>query len=283
MKDYEFLDAVGGIESRFVEKATNRQTKHSPWKYVVSVAACFVLLVGIYYAYPKLAPPPTLTPDPSGTTERTDEPDTYPELAPGVSFNLPDNHEKLNGKQMISGYGESVKNGDIAVNNGGTLYLGQGYQPVCGFNYGAGLYSRVRKAFWFLVKAVAVWCISVTVLVELLTPQVVGLFPDAEEKVRELAVTILRLQCATLVLNAFIVPSNMSQQTMGMMIPASTLAMARQGLFMIPLALILPRLFGLTGLELAQPLGDVLTMILAIILQSRVLRMLRQPDRRPEA
>ena len=133
------------------------------------------------------------------------------------------------------------------------------------------------------MKAVAVWCISVTVLVELLTPQVVGLFPDAEEKVRELAVTILRLQCATLVLNAFIVPSNMSQQTMGMMIPASTLAMARQGLFMIPLALILPRLFGLTGLELAQPLGDVLTMILAIILQSRVLRLLRQPDRRPEA
>ncbi len=122
MKDYEFLDAVGGIESRFVEKATNRQTKHSPWKYVVSVAACFVLLVGIYYAYPKLAPPPTLTPDPSGTTERTDEPDTYPELAPGVSFNLPDNHEKLNGKQMISGYGESVINGDIAVNNGGTFF-----------------------------------------------------------------------------------------------------------------------------------------------------------------
>ena len=167
--------------------------------------------------------------------------------------------------------------------NNVVIGLGQGYQPVCGFNYGAGLYSRVRKAFWFLVKAVAVWCISVTVLVELLTPQVVGLFPDAEEKVRELAVTILRLQCATLVLNAFIVPSNMSQQTMGMMIPASTLAMARQGLFMIPLALILPRLFGLTGLELAQPLGDVLTMILAIILQSRVLRMLRQPDRRPEA
>ena len=163
--------------------------------------------------------------------------------------------------------------------NNVVIGLGQGYQPVCGFNYGTGLYSRVRKAFWFLVKAVALWCIVVTVLVELFTPQVIGLFPDAEPKVRELAVTILRLQCATLILNAFIVPSNMSQQTMGMMVPASVLAMARQGIFMMPLALLLPLLFGLTGLELAQPMGDVLTMILAIILQRRVLRLLRQPDR----
>ena len=167
--------------------------------------------------------------------------------------------------------------------NNVVIGLGQGYQPVCGFNYGAGLYSRVRKAFWFLVKAVAIWCIVVTAFVEIFTPQVVGMFPDAEAKVRELAVTILRLQCATLILNAFIVPSNMSQQTMGMMVPASVLAMARQGVFMIPLALLLPLLFGLKGLEFAQPVGDALTMILAVILQSRVLRLLSQPDRRPGA
>ncbi|MBQ2203697.1 MAG: MATE family efflux transporter [Oscillospiraceae bacterium] len=166
--------------------------------------------------------------------------------------------------------------------NNVVIGLGQGYQPVCGFNYGAGLYSRVRKAFWFLVRAVALWCIVVTVVVELFTPQVVGMFPDAEPRVRELAVTILRLQCAMLTFNAFIVPSNMSQQTMGMMVPASTLALARQGLFMIPLAILLPKFFGLIGLELAQPIGDLLTFILAIILQSRVLRMLNQPDRTAE-
>ena len=55
------------------------------------------------------------------------------------------------------------------------------------------------------------------------------------------------------------------------------------GWLMIPLALLLPLLFGLKGLEFAQPVGDALTMILAVILQSRVLRLLSQPDRRPGA
>ena len=71
----------------------------------------------------------------------------------------------------------------------------------------------------------------------------------------------------------------MTQQTMGWMVSASTLAMARQGLFLVPLVLLLPKLFGLTGLELAQPMSDFLTFCLAIPLQARVLRHLRQPDR----
>ena len=63
------------------------------------------------------------------------------------------------------------------------------------------------------------------------------------------------------------------------MVSASTLAMARQGLFLVPLVLLLPRLFGLTGLELAQPASDVLTLCLAIPLQIRVLRHLSQGDK----
>ena len=157
--------------------------------------------------------------------------------------------------------------------------LGQGYQPVCGFNYGAGLYSRVRKAFWFLVKVVACWCLSVILLGELLAPRVVGLFPDAQPKVRELAVTILRFQCAACIVNCWVVPSNMTQQTMGWVVPASLLAMARQGLFMVPLVLTLPKFFGLLGLELSQPIGDLMTLCLAIPLQAQVLKHLSRPDR----
>ena len=166
----------------------------------------------------------------------------------------------------------------MLVNNV-VIGLGQGYQPVCGFNYGAGQYSRVRAAFWFLVKTVACWCLLVIVLGELLAPRVVGLFPDAQPKVKELGAVILRFQCATFFVNCWVVPSNMTQQTMGWMVSASTLAMARQGLFLVPLVLLLPRLFGLTGLELAQPAGDVLTLCLAIPLQIRVLRHLSQGDK----
>jgi Na+-driven multidrug efflux pump len=71
----------------------------------------------------------------------------------------------------------------VMVMNNVVIGLGQGYQPVCGFNYGAGKYSRVRRAFWFLVKVVACWCVLVVIVGELFAPQIVNFFPDAEEKV----------------------------------------------------------------------------------------------------
>ena len=163
--------------------------------------------------------------------------------------------------------------------NNVVIGLGQGYQPVCGFNYGAGRFSRVRSAFWFLVKAVACWCLLMMALGELLAPRVVALFRDAEPRVRELAAVILRFQCAAILVNCWVIPSNMTQQTMGWTGSASALAMARQGLFLVPLVLLLPRFFGLVGLELAQPISDLLTFCLAIPLQARVLKHLSQPDR----
>ena len=166
----------------------------------------------------------------------------------------------------------------MMIVNNVVIGLGQGYQPVCGFNYGAGQYSRVRRAFWFLVKVVAGWCLIMMVLGELMAPKVVALFRDAEPRVRELAAVILRFQCATLFVNCWVVPSNMTQQTMGWMGSASLLALARQGMFLVPLVLLLPRFFGLVGLELAQPVSDLLTFCLAIPLQAKVLRHLKQPD-----
>ena len=153
MKDYEFLDAVGGIDKRFIEKAEGRTAKRPIWNYVMPVAACLVLMVGVYFAYPKLSPAqaPTYVPDPNpnGTVERTDIPETYPErpvlrpgddgytdpastiepapdLAPDVSYHgyygFENQTEILNGKPMISGYGENYRIADMAVNNGGIYF-----------------------------------------------------------------------------------------------------------------------------------------------------------------
>ncbi|MBR6376359.1 MAG: MATE family efflux transporter [Oscillospiraceae bacterium] len=167
----------------------------------------------------------------------------------------------------------------MMIINNVIIGLGQGYQPVCGFNYGAGQYSRVRKAFWFLVQVIVAWCAVVVLLGEIFAPRVVSFFRDAEPRVRELATGILRFQCAACLVNCWVIPSNMTQQTMGWTGSASFLAMARQGLFLVPMVLVLPELFGLLGLELAQPVSDLLTLCLAIPLQLRVLRHLGQPDR----
>ena len=52
--------------------------------------------------------------------------------------------------------------------------FGQGFQPFCGFNYGAGLYSRVKKGFWFSVKVSAVFLVAVSATVAILAPTMIG-------------------------------------------------------------------------------------------------------------
>lgn len=154
--------------------------------------------------------------------------------------------------------------------------LGQGYQPVCGFNYGAKRYDRVRKAFWFLVQVMAVWCVLITVLGELFPHTITNLFREAQPQVKAMAADILRFQCATFLIGCWVVPSNMTQQTMGRTVSASVLAVARQGAFLIPLVLVLPSIFGLTGLKLCQPISDLLTLLLAIPIQARILKHLKE-------
>jgi Na+-driven multidrug efflux pump len=65
---------------------------------------------------------------------------------------------------------------------------------------------------------------------------------------------------------------NMMTQTIGKAVRASFLAMSRQGLFFIPAVLILPRLFGIFGLEISQAVADAVTFALAIPLQVKTLR-----------
>ena len=65
---------------------------------------------------------------------------------------------------------------------------------------------------------------------------------------------------------------NMMMQTIGKSVRASILAMARQGLFFVPAVLILPRLLGLTGLEISQAVADVITFAVAIPLQISIFR-----------
>lgn len=81
MKDYEILDAIGGIDSRFVEKAAERRNLRPVWKYILPAAACFAVLVGAFCVYPKFGSAllPAPDPFPGGNIERTDMPETYPE------------------------------------------------------------------------------------------------------------------------------------------------------------------------------------------------------------
>ena len=156
--------------------------------------------------------------------------------------------------------------------------FGQGFQPICGFNYGAGLYERVRKAFWFCVKLCFCVLVVVSAAAIALAPQIISLFLAGDPQVQEIGTLALRLQCALIPLFAFTCLANMMLQTMGIAGRATLLAMARQGLCFIPAVWLLEHAFGLLGVQLAQPVADFLSFLLAIPLTLPVLRGLREKE-----
>ena len=153
--------------------------------------------------------------------------------------------------------------------------FGQGFQPVCGFNYGAKKFSRVKEAFWFCVKLSTAVLIVLAIVGFIFAPQIVSVFRD-DPAVIDVGTIALRMQCVTFPLAAWIVMCNMMTQTIGKALPASFLAMARQGLFFIPAVLLLPRLFGIFGVELSQPIADVVSFAFAVPLEIGVLREMKE-------
>ncbi|MBQ8682892.1 MAG: MATE family efflux transporter [Clostridia bacterium] len=156
------------------------------------------------------------------------------------------------------------------------LGFGQGFQPVCGFNYGARLYNRVKQGFWLCVRLGSVLLLAASIAGFMFAPELVALFSSDSEVLR-LGALSLRLQCIGFPLLAWIVMNTMLTQIIGRVGAASFLSMARQGLFFIPFVLGLPlllRLLGadpLLGVQAAQPLSDIATAIVAVPVCIRVM------------
>ena len=156
--------------------------------------------------------------------------------------------------------------------------FGQGFQPVCGFNYGAKKYARVREGFWFCVRYGTIFLVLVMIAGEIFASQVIALFRADDAEVIRIGALALRLQCVTLPLFAYIMISSMMMQTTAQTAQASILALGRQGLFFLPAILIFPRLWALFGLQIAQPISDICTFVLTAVLQSAALRRMREKE-----
>jgi len=168
----------------------------------------------------------------------------------------------------------SVVNRTMQTATSAVTGFGQGFQPVCGFNYGAKLYHRVTEGFWFCVKVAAAVLTTLSVLGILFAPQIVAVFRN-DPAVIEIGTLALRLRCFTFPLMCWYIPTNMMLQTMGRTGPATFMAVSRQGLFLIPALLILTPLLGLLGVQAAQPAADLVTFFCAVPLQIRILREMK--------
>ena len=154
--------------------------------------------------------------------------------------------------------------------------LGQGFQPVCGYNYGAGLYRRVKEGYWFCVRLSTIALVIIAVAVAVLAPDIIGLF-RSDPQVIAVGTVALWMQCCTVPLNGFAMMSNMMQQTIGKTVIASFVAVCRLGLFLAPAALILAHCFGVPGVQAAQSVSDIISFIVTVPLQVHILRSLGKP------
>ena len=160
--------------------------------------------------------------------------------------------------------------------NSFVIGFGQGFQPVCGFNYGAGFYRRVREGFWYCVKTGIVFLTLCSIIGYIYAPEIVTWFRKDDIHVIEIGARALRWQLITLPLGAWVILCNMLLQTIRKPVQAVILSSARQGLFFIPFILILPYFLGLQGVEMCQAAADLCSFLLAIPLTVPILKSFRK-------
>ena len=171
--------------------------------------------------------------------------------------------------------GMSIVSRIMMFANSALIGFGQGFQPVCGFNYGAGKYKRVLDAYWFCVKLAFGVLVAMAVIVYLFAPQFVTVFRKDDLDVITVGTVALRYSVVAFPLSAWIIMCNMMLQSIGKGVKASIVSSARQGIFFLPLIVILPHFFGLTGVEVCQAVSDVCALTISIPIGMGVIREMR--------
>lgn len=167
-------------------------------------------------------------------------------------------------------YGELANVGDAAITAMGVVNrisnfvmcvgmgISQGLQPVASFNYQAKQYSRVKKALKATLLLVLV-CVTVLAVPVLIFPRQIVLLFQKSENVVKIAAPALQYAMAGIMFMPLFIPINMTYQSIRKAGTASFLALLRSGLIFIPVLFAATALWQITGLQIAQPLSDVIT------------------------
>lgn len=158
------------------------------------------------------------------------------------------------------------------------LGFGQGFQPVCGFNWGAQLYGRVRKAYVFTMKTCTIVILVLSIFGYAFAPQVISFFRSEDPELVRIGAQVLRWQCIAFPFIGVTTPTNMLLQNIRRTVSATLLSMSRQGIFFYPAILIAPRLWGLEGLQCTMAIADTGTFLLSLPFCICIIRELKMRE-----
>ncbi|MDR3247571.1 MAG: MATE family efflux transporter, partial [Treponema sp.] len=177
--------------------------------------------------------------------------------------------------------------GDVAVSAMGIVYsiliiifmplqgLNAGAQPIIGYNYGAKKYGRVKRTYQLAVLSGTVFVVAGFILLQLFPGLFIRIFRNEEGELLDMGVKALRICTIFLPVLAFQIISANFFQSIGKPIQGTLLSLSRQILFYIPLLMMLPRFFGITGVYAAMPVADSLSVILSTIVMGLEMKRLK--------
>lgn len=143
------------------------------------------------------------------------------------------------------------------------LGIGQGFQPVAAFNYGAKKYSRVKQGTWFTLGFGTTFIGAISAVCFAFAPNIISLFRK-EAEVIEIGGEALRIMCVFLLFLPISVVATMLFQSIGKSVPALILSCLQSGLIFIPLCVILPNFFGIKGIEVSQPIAYFVSSLVSL-------------------
>lgn len=161
--------------------------------------------------------------------------------------------------------------------------FGQGYQPVVGYNYGAKEYGRVYRAYRFLMLASVIGMTAIGAALFFSASALVERFVPDDAEVVEIGARALMMQCVVMPLLPLGIACNMTFQAVGKSVKAAFFASCRQGVFFLPLILVLPRIVGILAVEAAQPAADAATFLICLPVMHCFMKKTRKMEKNQES
>ena len=158
------------------------------------------------------------------------------------------------------------------------LGIGQGFQPVSGFNYGAKRYDRVKKGYWFTIGLAEVLLCLFAGIVFVKAEFLMGKFIN-DDVVIQIGKRALRLQCLAQIVMPFCMTTEMMLQSTRRKLAASILSAVRGGLVFIPVLFILSRIRGISGIQEAQPVAFVVSAIPAVFYAIKFWKEIKEEEK----
>lgn len=157
--------------------------------------------------------------------------------------------------------------------------ISQGAQPIIGFNYGAGLFPRVKATLTKAISFATIFAVFGFIIIRIYSVPIVGLFSAGDAALTELAAHALGTFFICIPIVGFQIVGSNYFQAVGKPVQSTILSLSRQVLIFIPLLFILPHFWGIEGVWRTAPIADALSVMLtALFLFYEMKKMKKMPE-----